>query len=112
MLALTTPHFALHESCCGTTRTVVAAGELDLSVAAGFDTAVTSALDSGAETVVVDLGDLAFIDSAGVHALLRAHRRAARGTVRLIIRPAADRVQRVFEVCGVTGVLPFTEASV
>jgi anti-sigma B factor antagonist len=112
MLTLTTPQFALHDGCCGTTRTLVAAGDLDLSVAARFGAAVTTALDSGAETVVLDLGDLGFIDSAGIHALLRANRRAANGgTARLIIRPGSDRVQRVFELCGVAAVLPFVEAS-
>jgi anti-sigma B factor antagonist len=113
MLDLTRPSaeplFAVHDASCGTTRTVVAAGELDLSVAARFDAAVTSALESGAETVVVDLADLTFIDSSGVHVLLRAHRRALGGTVRLIILPAADNVQHVFEMCGLHTVLPFGE---
>lgn len=63
-------------------QTIVAAvvGELDLHSAAILRSVLNSAEDSRPDQIVVDLGGLAFIDSAGIGVLVGALRRAeARG---------------------------------
>ena len=58
-------------------------------------------------TVVVDMSRTRFCDSAGLHVLVRAHKRAlaAGGELRLVISDAA--VLRIFAVTGVDSLIPF-----
>jgi anti-sigma B factor antagonist len=104
--------FDLRSSVCGTTRTVVCAGELDLASSSAFEAAVATAIGAEPETVVIDLSAVVFIDSTGVHALMRARRHAEARHVRLVIIPAPDRVHEVFAICGVETELPFVPGRV
>ena len=54
---------------------------------------------SGSETLVVDLGEVDFVDSSGVRAFIRARR--SHGS-RLMIGVLSDPVRRVFDIAGVT----------
>jgi anti-anti-sigma factor len=101
------PLFEVRVDARGTTWTVVVTGELDLAVADRFDAAIGAAIAEAAETVVIDLSALDFVDSTGIHALLRAHREAGARDLRLVIIPASERVQRLFRICAVDSVLPF-----
>jgi anti-sigma B factor antagonist len=102
--------FELDTTTWGTTRTISCTGEFDLAVEADFSAAVEGAIAAEPETVVIDLSGLAFIDSTGIHGLLRAHGHAQARGVRLVIVPAPERVHRVFGVCGLDARLPFVTA--
>ena len=56
--------------------------------------------------LLVDLVDVAFIDSAGLTVLIDAHKRAARsgGEVRLIVREERQ-VYRILQIAGLTRLL-------
>ena len=70
------------------------------------------ALDSQPSKVTVDLADVTFLDSSGIHRLLAGHRRATARGIRLVIVPGPECVQRAFALCGLLEVLPFVpEAS-
>jgi anti-sigma B factor antagonist len=56
--------------------------------------------------VVVDLSQLHFLDSSGMRALLRLQSRIG-DRARLELVPGPPAVQRVFELVGLTAVLPF-----
>jgi anti-anti-sigma factor len=57
-------------------RTVIAAsGEIDLMTAGGFEEAAVAALDGGAPELWIDLSEVTFIDSSGIHALLAVRSR-------------------------------------
>ncbi len=101
--------FAVEVLASGTTVTVAAAGEVDMTVAGELEAALAGALRSRPlpETLVVDLGGLRFMDSSGVHVLLGVHRRAVARGVRLVLLPAPPEVQQVFALCLVEDVLPF-----
>ena len=73
---------------------VVASGELDLTVAAQFEAAIVR--QGGPDGVRIDLADVTFIDSSGIHALVNA--RAAVG--RVVIRRPSTVVLRLLEVTG------------
>jgi anti-sigma B factor antagonist len=51
------------------------AGEIDIDSATALPAAIDQALDSGALDLWIDLTDVTFMDSAGVHALLAARTR-------------------------------------
>lgn len=72
-------------------------GELDLAYAAPVRAALAGV--AGAE-VVVDLGDLRFIDACGLSALLAARREMAEQGRRLVLTGAGAQVRRVFELTG------------
>lgn len=82
-------------------------GELDLASAPSLEKQVKRLQWAGADVVVIDLSGLAFIDSAGLHVLLRAQRRAQAG--RLVLLRGPRRVHRVFELSGVDAQLPFAD---
>jgi anti-sigma B factor antagonist len=76
------------------------AGEVDLANAGLLDTAIRDAQADGADVpLVVDLADLAYIDSAGLAALHRASRRIEEGGGSfVVVVPEGCACARTFEV--------------
>jgi|SRR5215203_3307984 len=73
-------------------------GEIDAATAETLQRAL-SAIDSlDCSTVVVDLAEVTFIDSSGLHALLIGHRDLARNDVRLVVCNPQPQAQRLFEI--------------
>jgi anti-sigma B factor antagonist len=82
------------------------AGELDIATAARLERALADDRRPG-DRVVLDLADLEFIDSTGLRAIVRGAEAARRDGWELKLRPGPPAVQRVFEIAGVLGALPF-----
>lgn len=77
---------------------LVVRGELDLTNACELANAVST---TTSETVVLDLAELAFIDSAGMRVVDQQHRRlAAAGRTLLVVAPAESRAAWTFRVAG------------
>lgn len=77
---------------------VVVRGELDLTNAQALDDALAGA--SG-RTVILDVGALSFIDSAGIRTIDRAHRRLAdEGRSLLVVAGEGSRAGWTFRVAG------------
>jgi anti-anti-sigma factor len=55
---------------------------------------------AGGVDVIVDLGDVQFIDSSGLRTLLAATRRAARRKGQLELRSVGPEIIRLFEITG------------
>ncbi len=85
---------------------VVAPEEIDITNAARLRAGLLDAAAHGDGTLVVDMSQTQFCDSAGLHVLVRAHNRAQAegGEVRLVIRGA--HLRRIFAVTGIDGVIP------
>jgi len=77
------------------------AGELDLSAVAQFLVVLDEAIDADPESIELDLGSLAFMDSSGVGAYVHAFRRARSKNVPLRIGERSPAVNRVLELSGV-----------
>lgn len=77
---------------------VVLAGELDIASAPSLNEALAAIADRG---VVLDLRQLDFIDSTGLHSLVKADRRAREAGKPFVIVRGRQQVQRVFDVTGV-----------
>lgn len=91
----------------GVTR-VSLSGELDMLSASCLGDALAAA--RGSVAVILDLSQLTFMDSSGLHAILTARNRLSEAGCRLVILRGSHQVQRVFEVSGVDGVLEFVSA--
>ena len=86
-------------------RCVVAlAGECDLAVRDELTSALLRAVET-APVVEVDLDELRFIDSTGVHALVTAYHAAQRGGTSVYVANARGVVAQVLEVTGVGALL-------
>jgi anti-sigma B factor antagonist len=96
---------ASHEQ--GTTMVIELAGELDLASATAVRQAMASAVTRRPERILLDLSQLAFIDSSGLHATIELAQRSAAQNVRLVIIPGPRAIQRVFEITGLIEELPF-----
>jgi len=85
---------------------VTAPEEIDITNAAGLRAALLEAAAHGSRTLVVDMAQTQFCDSAGLNVLVRAHKRAQadRGEVLLVICTAA--VLRIFAVTGIDHLIP------
>jgi anti-sigma B factor antagonist len=85
---------------------VTAPEEIDVTNAARLRSVLLEASASGNATLVVDMSQTQFCDSAGLNVLVRAHQRAEAqgGEVRLVICTAD--VLRIFTVTGINRVIP------
>lgn len=82
----------------GDIQVLTLTGELDMSSSDDLRIALSQAVSSGHERVIVDLRGLTFMDSMGLRALFEARTIKGSTTVQLIPGPPA--IQRVFEVSG------------
>lgn len=84
-------------------------GEFDLSGVARVSEVFASALNSSATGIVLDLRELEFLDSTGVHAILKAERSAGDRNRSFVIVRGSRQVQRIFEISGVADRLAFVD---
>ena len=75
-------------------------GEIDLASAGDFGAQLARAIGDGVETVVVDLTDVDFMDSAGVNTILNARALAERAGVRLVLRRPNGEADRILDLFG------------
>ena len=85
-------------------------GELDLATAPILETQITELREAGYRQILLDLRGLLFIDSTGLHLILRHNAQARRDGFSLALVPGPPEVQRVFDTAGVATRLPFIDA--
>ena len=81
-------------------------GELDLASTPDFRAATRDAGATDVDRVVLDLRELEFCDSSGLHAIVDFGERLPERT-RLDVIPGPASVSRLFELSGVAGRLNF-----
>ena len=81
------------------TAWVRAAGELDIAAALELEQMLRDAVVR-ARLLVLDLRELTFIDSSGVHVIVDACVRAERAPCRVVVIQGSPQVQRVFALTG------------
>ena len=74
-------------------------GEIDPHTTSVLDTAVDEAVGDGT-TVVLDLGAVSFIDSAGLRSLIRAQRVASEAGGTLVLRNVRASARRILDITG------------
>jgi anti-sigma B factor antagonist len=95
------PALTVDVSRAGPVDVIAPCGDLDIASAGLLSDALLEQLRrSGA--VVLDLRDLAFVDSGGLHALLTARRRAQLLPADLAVACVPPRVRRLLDLTGST----------
>jgi anti-sigma B factor antagonist len=82
-------------------------GELDIATVPRLRDAM--AQRRGDEALVLDLRDLAFLDTSGLQIVVEVSRRARTEGFELTLVRGGHGVQRVFEIAGLTEMLPFAD---
>jgi len=82
------------------------AGDLDMAAAFKLESEVDALLGSrDVEDLVIDLDQVAFVDSAGLGALLSIRERAGELGIDLAIASVSDPVRRILDVTGLRDTL-------
>ena len=82
------------------TYVVAVTGELDLYSAEQVQRALAEAIDDAAESVVVDLMGVSFMDSAGLSVLVSASNALRLSGWKLVVAADDRRILRVLEITG------------
>ena len=86
--------------------TVTTPEEIDITNTDELRAALQQAGSDGSGTLVVDMSGTRFCDSAGLHALVDAHKRALSDGGQVLLAAPGPAVLRIFEITGVDQVLP------
>ena len=85
-------------------------GELDLASAPVLKDLLSQAEGDGSAAIMLDLRGVTFIDSTGLHAFVRARKRAQENGHRLILVGANEQARKLFELTGTESLLDGEEA--
>jgi anti-sigma B factor antagonist len=88
----------------GDVPVVEVSGEVDVYSAPALKDQLTSLLKSGASSVVVDLSEVAFLDSTGLGALVEARAATSESGGSLPLVCSQERILKLFKITGLDGV--------
>ena len=103
------PYLQCHVEPDGACVLVRPVGEIDLGSAQVVEDALRAAKGRGADHVLLDLARVTFMDSTGIHLLVRWTAAAQRDGFAFRVAPGDGPVRRVLELTGVLDALPVTE---
>jgi len=87
-----------------TTHVIEPHGDIDLDTVPYFKATLDAAVDTGARYILVDFGDVGFVDSSGIGVLLSAQRKLRPRDGKVLVVCSHPQIRRVFEVSGLTAV--------
>lgn len=99
------PQLDVGRSEQGGVPVVELAGEVDINSVPELEAALAAAFEGSGPRVCLDVAELAFIDSSGLAAVVRAHLAATEAGGVLVIVAPAGAVRRTFETSGLMGML-------
>jgi anti-anti-sigma factor len=79
--------------------------EIDMASAPAFQAEVEQAVEGGTDDVVLDLREVAYLDSSGLSAIVRLRTELDAADRRLVVANASPNVARVFTITGLEGLL-------
>jgi anti-anti-sigma factor len=98
-----TPGFRIETSGTGTEPAIELGGELDDGTATRLAEACTRALDDPrCGRLTLDLGEISFIDSAGIRAIIQLERATRDRGVELVVLPPPEPVTELLRIAGVS----------
>lgn len=95
----------------GDVSVVSAKGEVDVFSAPELDSELDALIAAGGVRLVVDLSDVAFLDSTGLGVLVKAlkHAREGGGWLHLVV--TSDRIRKIFEITGLDASIPIFDTA-
>jgi anti-anti-sigma factor len=99
------------ESRRGSRHTLALEGELALGTIGLLEAAIARAFSQPATAMTLDLHELSFLDSSGLWTITTLHKWCARERVEFLVIPGPESVQQIFELTGLSDLIPFAPAS-
>lgn len=90
-------------------HTISLFGELDIATADAVNRELERVEAGDVASIILDLSGLTFMDSTGIRIVIMANGRSRESGHRLALLRGPAAVQRVFELSGVDGLLPFAD---
>ena len=100
-----TPNFDMRLKAEGTKTVIELVGDLDFHTARQLREKLLEFHAAGVNEVVLDLGELDFIDSSGLSVLVAGLKRLRNSGGDLTLRAVSDQTLRVLEISGLSRVL-------
>ena len=94
--------FDVEDAGLGDAPGVVVRGEVDIAVVETLEAAIDAAIRDSVGAFIIDLSDLEFIESTGLHVLLRARGLLSREDRQLAVVCPFGPVRRVLELAGIS----------
>ena len=101
------PPFTVRSVREGREHRLAPVGELDIATVEGLERAFDAVrAEEAVDSLVIDLGEATFMDSTGLHLLLRINAACVEAglPLRVLIGPPA--IERLFDITGVRDLLP------
>lgn len=95
--------FGIHLDCRNGVARLALRGELDMATARKLEEHLMLVEQDGVGAVLLDLRDLTFVDSTGLHTFLKAKSRAADNGHRFALVGANGQLKRILEVTATQG---------
>jgi anti-sigma B factor antagonist len=102
--------FRCEVSRAGAAATVRAVGALDVASVPVLDDQLAELRNAGFRRLIIDLRGLHFMDSTGLHCILKYDALARNDGFSIELIRGSRAVQRVFDVTGTAAQLPFADA--
>jgi anti-anti-sigma factor len=93
----------------GEATRVRVSGALDLATVPILEAELAALHEAGVRCLILDLSELAFMDSTGLRCILQQDAEARRDGFEFSLVAGPPAVQRVFDVTGTTARLPFID---
>jgi anti-anti-sigma factor len=99
--------FTCEVSADGDRATVAPRGELDMATVGAVEQELRRLRGSGVQTILLDLGGLTFMDSSGLHLVVRWTGDAAKDGFVFELAPGPPEIQRIFSLTALDETLPW-----
>ena len=106
------PSFLLAVDLAGAQPVVRLVGEVDMATSPAVKNTLAELVEGGHLAVVVDLSEVTFMDSSGLHALVDAQRRLSESGGKVVLRKPGPAVDRLLQITGMSPMFHFDEGSV
>jgi anti-anti-sigma factor len=100
------PELTVFDQWDNDVATVVVRGEIDLATVDVFSARLADVVRQNPQRLVIDLAEVAFLDSSGLHAFVRV-RKDLPEHCPIVLRSPRRQVRQVFEVTGLSPVFVF-----
>jgi stage II sporulation protein AA (anti-sigma F factor antagonist) len=90
----------------GDTLIAAADGRVDSTNASTFQDELTAATDGNDHSVILDLGGLSYISSAGLRVILLVAKTLQTKGARFAVCSPSDQIREIFEISGFSQIIP------
>jgi stage II sporulation protein AA (anti-sigma F factor antagonist) len=90
----------------GDTLIAAADGRVDSTNASTFQDELTAATDGNDHSVILDLGGLSYISSAGLRVILLVAKTLQTKGAKFVVCSPSDQIREIFEISGFSQIIP------